>query len=132
LPGRHSAEALSVISFAGGGPAHADPSSGSPDGGCPSLFWRGLPILPAPPPVLPAGASRCSAVLPEMVRLPPAARVIWTRRARAFGDAGIVTSRAPSALPAVRFSESAPSPREQLPGERPRRPLGGNDRSPWP
>jgi hypothetical protein len=44
-----------------------------------------------------AGASHCSAVLPEMVRLPPAARVIWTRRARAFGDAGMVTSRTPSA-----------------------------------
>jgi hypothetical protein len=79
-PGRHSDEALSVISFAGGGPAHAGLSSGSPDGGYPSLFWRGLPTQPAPPPVLPADASPCSAVLPEMVRLLPAARVIWTRR----------------------------------------------------
>jgi hypothetical protein len=39
----------------------------------------------------------------------------------------MVTSRTPSALPAVGFSESAPLAGGQLPGERPLRPLGGND-----
>jgi hypothetical protein len=54
-------------------------------------------VQPAPPPVPPAGASPCSMVLPEMVRLPPAGRVISTRRAWAFGEAGMVTCRTPSA-----------------------------------
>ncbi len=52
---------------------------------------------PAPPPVLPAGASPGSAVLPATMRLPPAARVTSTRRAWVFGDAGMVTCRTPSA-----------------------------------
>ena len=50
-----------------------------------------------PPPVSPAGASPCPAVLPEMVRLPPAGRVTSTRRAWAFGEAGMVTCRTPLA-----------------------------------
>jgi hypothetical protein len=50
-----------------------------------------------PPPVPPAGASPCPAVLPEMVRLPPAGRVISTRRAWALGEAGMVTCKTPSA-----------------------------------
>ena len=50
-----------------------------------------------PPPVPPAGASPCPAVLPETVRLPPAGRVTSTRRAWAFGEAGMVTCRTPSA-----------------------------------
>jgi hypothetical protein len=54
-------------------------------------------IQPAPPPVLPAGASPGSTVLPGTMRLPPAARVTSTRRARVFGDAGMVTCRTPSA-----------------------------------
>jgi hypothetical protein len=54
-------------------------------------------VQPTPPPVPPAGASPCSMVLPEMVRLPPAGRVISTRRAWAFGEAGMVTCRTPSA-----------------------------------
>ena len=54
-------------------------------------------VQPAPAPVPPAGASPCSIVLPEMVRLPPAGRVISTRRAWAFGEAGMVTCRIPSA-----------------------------------
>ena len=53
-------------------------------------------VQPAPP-VLPAGASPGSTVLPEMVRLPPAVRVISTRRAWVFGEAGMVTCRTPSA-----------------------------------
>jgi hypothetical protein len=54
-------------------------------------------IQPAPPPVLPAGASPGSAVLPGTMRLPPAAWVTATRRAWVFGDAGMVTCRTPSA-----------------------------------
>ena len=50
-----------------------------------------------PPPVPPAGASPCPAVLPGMVRLPPAGRVISTRRAWALGEAGMVTCKTPSA-----------------------------------
>ena len=50
-----------------------------------------------PPAVPPAGASPCPAVLPEMVRLPPAGRVTSTRRAWAFGEAGMVTCKTPSA-----------------------------------
>jgi xanthine dehydrogenase accessory factor len=40
----------------------------------------GLPRLQSASPVLPADASPCSTVLPEMVRLPPVAWVISTRR----------------------------------------------------
>ena len=65
-----------------------------------------------PPAVPPVGASPCPAVLPETVRLPPAGRVTSTRRAWAFGEAGMVTSKTPSASPAVRCSEPTPSPRE--------------------
>ena len=54
-------------------------------------------VQPAPPPVLPAGASPGSTVLPGTTRLPPAARVTSTRRAWVFGDAGMVTCRTPSA-----------------------------------
>jgi len=54
-------------------------------------------IQPAPPPVLPAGASPGSTVLPGTMRLPPAAWVTATRRAWVFGDAGMVTCRTPSA-----------------------------------
>ena len=54
-------------------------------------------IQPAPPPVLPAGASPGSTVLPGTMRLPPAAWVTSTRRAWVFGDAGMVTCRTPSA-----------------------------------
>jgi hypothetical protein len=50
------------------------------------VSWRRRPVVPA-------GGSACSAALPEMVRLPPAARVISTRRARALGEAGMVTCR---------------------------------------
>jgi hypothetical protein len=70
-------------------------------------------LQPAPPPpLLPVGASPCSTVLPEMVRLPPAARVISTRRGWVCGDAGRITCRTPSAYSAVNFSVSTPSPRE--------------------
>ena len=48
-------------------------------------------------PVVPAGASPGSAVLPGTTWLPPAARVTFTRRAWALGDAGMVTCRTPSA-----------------------------------
>jgi len=48
-------------------------------------------VQSAPPPVLPAGSSPGSTVLPGTTRLPPAARVTSTRRARALGDAGMVT-----------------------------------------
>jgi hypothetical protein len=41
---------------------------------------RGEPPLQPASPVLPADASPCSTVLPEMVRLPPVAWVISTRR----------------------------------------------------
>ncbi len=54
-------------------------------------------VQPAPRPVLPAGASPGSAVLPGTTRLPPAAWVTVTRRAWALGDAGMVTCRTPSA-----------------------------------
>ena len=54
-------------------------------------------VQPPAPPVLPAGASPCPAVLPEMVRLPPGARVTSIRRAFVLGDAGMVTCRTPSA-----------------------------------
>jgi hypothetical protein len=54
-------------------------------------------LQPAPPLVLPAGASSGSTVLPGTMRLPPAARVTSTRRAWLFGDAGMVTCRTPSA-----------------------------------
>jgi hypothetical protein len=54
-------------------------------------------VQPAPPPVLPAGASPGPTVLPGTTWLPPAARVTVTRRAWAFGDAGMVTCRTPSA-----------------------------------
>ncbi len=58
---------------------------------------RAREVQPAPPPVLPAGASPGSTVLPATTRLPPGARVTSTRRAWAFGDAGMVTCRTPSA-----------------------------------
>ena len=54
-------------------------------------------VQPAPPPVRPAGASPGSTVLPGTTRLPPAARVTSIRRAWAFGEAGMVTCRTPSA-----------------------------------
>jgi hypothetical protein len=54
-------------------------------------------VQPAPPPVVPAGASPGSTVLPGTTWLPPAARVTSTRRAWALGDAGMVTCRTPSA-----------------------------------
>ena len=50
-----------------------------------------------PPPVPLAGAPPCSAVLPEMVRLPPGAWVISTRRAWVLGETGMVRCRTPSA-----------------------------------
>jgi hypothetical protein len=50
-----------------------------------------------PPPVPPAGAPPGSAVLPEMVRLPPGAWVISTRRAWVLGETGMVRCRTPSA-----------------------------------
>jgi hypothetical protein len=60
----------------------------------PRTWWtRGQPAAPA---VL-VGASRSSTVLAEMVRLPPAARVISIRRGWVLGDAGMVTCRTPSA-----------------------------------
>ena len=49
-----------------------------------------------PPPVPPAGAPPGSAVLPEMVRLPPGAWVISTRRAWVLGETGMVRCRTPS------------------------------------
>src|SRR5439155_10111892 len=54
-------------------------------------------VQSAPRPVLPAGASPGSTVLPGTTRLPPAAWVTFTRRGWAFGDAGMVTCRTPSA-----------------------------------
>ena len=54
-------------------------------------------VQPAPLPVSSADASPCSTVLSELVRPPPAARVISTRRAGAFGEAGVVRCRTPSA-----------------------------------
>jgi hypothetical protein len=51
-------------------------------------------LQPAPP-VLPAVASPCSTVLPEMVRLTPVAWVISTLRGWLRGDAGMVTCRTP-------------------------------------
>ena len=54
-------------------------------------------VQSVPPPVLPAGASPGSAVLPGTMWLPPAARVTFTRRAWALGDAGMVRCRTPSA-----------------------------------
>jgi C-terminal, D2-small domain, of ClpB protein len=54
-------------------------------------------IQSAAPPVLPAGASPGSTVLPGTIRLPPAAWVTLTRRAWVLGDAGMVTCRTPSA-----------------------------------
>ncbi len=54
-------------------------------------------VQSAPRPVLPAGASPGSAVLPGTTWLPPAAWVTFTRRAWALGDAGMVTCRTPSA-----------------------------------
>ena len=44
-----------------------------------------------PPPVPLAGAPPCSAVLPEMVRLPPGAWVISTRRAWVLGETGMIS-----------------------------------------
>jgi len=63
-----------------------------------SFRWQGTgDAQPVPPPVLPAGASPGSTVLPGTTWLPPAVRVTFTRRAWAFGDAGMVTCRTPSA-----------------------------------
>ena len=50
-----------------------------------------------PPPVPPVGASPGSTVLPEMVRLPPGAWVISTRRAWVLGETGMIRCRTPSA-----------------------------------
>jgi hypothetical protein len=58
---------------------------------------RARDVQSAPPPVLLAGASPGSTVLPGTTRLAPLARVTSTRRAWAFGDAGMVTCRTPSA-----------------------------------
>ena len=74
-----------------------------PGGGEPARGVTGWPLMGtgegqlASAPVVPAGGSACSAALPEMVRLPPAVRGISTRRARALGEAGMVTCRTPSA-----------------------------------
>ena len=54
-------------------------------------------VQPASATVIPPAGSACSAAPPEMVRLPPTARVISTRRAWALGEAGMVTCRTPSA-----------------------------------
>ena len=49
------------------------------------------------PPPLPVAASSSSAVLPVMVRLPPDAWVISTRRAWVLGETGMVTRKTPLA-----------------------------------
>jgi hypothetical protein len=83
-------------------PCRQRPGPGAPPGLsqlCPGSAFGGRhrDVQSAPPPVLPAGASPGSAVLPGTTRLPPAAWVTFTRRAWAFGDAGMVTCRTPSA-----------------------------------
>jgi hypothetical protein len=50
-----------------------------------------------PPPVLAAGGFLFLAVLPEIVRPPPDAWVILTRRGSTFGEMGMVTCKTPSA-----------------------------------
>ena len=86
-----------ALALVNAGPGHPVPQArpGDPQV-LRDLGERLLPqrVQPAPPP---AGASPCSMVPPEMVRPPPAARVISTRRAWAFDDAGIITCRTPSA-----------------------------------
>jgi hypothetical protein len=68
---------------------------GRPIHRCDAYLVRGR--QPASPVVLAVRVSPCSTVVPEMVRPPPAARVIWIRRGWVFGEAGMVRCRTPSA-----------------------------------